>query len=71
MMKAINHGITTKDDMKRLVHGDLFCINGEQHIAVGDSHISGDSTCDEYVVYDEEGNCWFESDFLEVKYSFV
>ena len=54
---------TTVDEMKNLKDGDTFVINGLTHTAQGDSHLSGDSSCDEYIVYDTDGDCWFESDF--------
>lgn len=55
---------TTVNEMKKLKAGDLFWINGEVHRAVGNAHISGDSTCEEYIVYDENGEGWFEADFV-------
>ena len=55
---------TTVNEMKKLKEGDLFWINGEVHRAVGNAHISGDSTCEEYIVYDENGEGWFEEDFV-------
>ena len=56
--------VTTVNEMKKLKSGDLFWINGEVHRAVGNAHISGDSTCEEYIVYDENGEGWFEEDFV-------
>ena len=58
---------TTKEEMKKLKDGEWFVVNGERHRAVGDSHMSGDSTCDEYIVYDNHGNSWFENDFEDDK----
>ena len=55
---------TTINEMKNLKSGDLFWINGEMHKAVGNAHMSGDSTCEEYIVYDENGEGWFEEDFF-------
>ena len=54
---------TSMDAMKELKTGDMFWVNGQMHRAVGNSHRSGDSTCDEYIVYDELGEAWFETDF--------
>lgn len=54
---------TTVEEMKNLKDGDKFVIQGVEHTAQGDSHLSGDSSCDEYIVYDTDGDCWFESDF--------
>lgn len=54
---------TSCEDMKDLRKGDCFYIKGVRHIASSDAHLSGDATCDEYIVYDEDGNSWFEKDF--------
>ena len=54
---------TSINDMKKLKSGDSFWINGEMHRAIGNAHMSGDSTCEEYIVYDENGEGWFETDF--------
>ena len=54
---------TTKTDMKKIKRGDKFTVNNIEHIASTDSHLSGDSTCEEYIVYDEDNEGWFESDF--------
>lgn len=54
---------TTREEMRYLEDGDLFFISGEEHTADGDSHLSEDASCDEYIVYDEAGNSFFESDF--------
>lgn len=56
---------TTRKEMRDLMLGDEFTVNGQKHTASTDAHISGDSTCDEYVVYDENDGGWFESDFPE------
>ncbi len=56
---------TSRRHMQDLCDGDKFWINGEEHTADGDSHLSGDASCDEYIVYDENGESWFESDFPE------
>ena len=54
---------TTKEAMKKIKRGDKFTVNNIEHIASTDSHLSGDSTCDEYIVYDEDNEGWFENDF--------
>ena len=54
---------TTRRQMQELLEGDKFVVNGEEHVASVDSHLSGDASCDEYIVYDENDNSWFESDF--------
>ena len=54
---------TTKNQMKSLMVGDVFYVNGEKHTASSDAHLSGDASCEEYIVYDEDGEGWFESDF--------
>lgn len=54
---------TSINDMKKLKSCDSFWINGEMHRAIGNAHMSGDSTCEEYIVYDENGEGWFETDF--------
>ena len=58
---------TTKSQMKRLVKGDVFYVNGEKHTTSVDSHLSGDASCDEYIVYDENDEGWFESDFPDLE----
>ena len=55
---------TSAREMKKLKDGDSFWINGVMHKAVGNAHLSDDSTCDEFIVYDEDGEGWFETDFL-------
>ncbi len=57
--------ITTKRQMQDLCEGDTFYVNGEQHTAAYDAGLCGDASCEEYVVYDENGESWFESDFPE------
>ena len=54
---------TTRRQMQELLEGDKFVVNDDEHVASSDSHLSGDASCDEYIVYDENGNSWFESDF--------
>ena len=54
---------TSVREMKNLKEGDEFWVNGEKHIASCESHLCGDATVDEYVVYDENNEGWFESDF--------
>ncbi len=56
---------TTPEEMKNLKNGDTFYIRGERHVASGDSHMSGDASCEEYIVYDENGTSWFETDFRD------
>ena len=56
---------TTIEEMRLLEDGDTFTVNGVTHIADGDSHYSGDATYDGYIVYDTDGNSWFEEDFLD------
>lgn len=57
--------VTTKREMKELCEGNEFFVKGVRHVASVDSHLCDDATCDEYVVYDEDGESWFESDFPE------
>ena len=67
-MDEFEHGVakvTTRSQMKELREGDEFFIKGIQHVACVDSHLCGDATCGEYVVYDEDGEGWFETDFPE------
>lgn len=54
---------TTRKQMQELVEGDVFYVNGEKHTVSVDSHLSGEASCDEYIVYDENDEGWFESDF--------
>ena len=54
---------TTRRKMQKLLKGDKFIVYDKEHTASSDSHISGDASCDEYIVYDENGNSWFETDF--------
>ena len=64
MIEALKHPETTHvEDMRKLLKGELFFVNGASHIASTDAHISGDASYDGYIVYDEAGNSWFESDF--------
>lgn len=57
--------VTTREEMRRLRKGNEFFVGNQRHIAGEDSHPSGDSTYDGYIVYDEDGNGWFEDDFEE------
>ena len=57
--------ITTRAEMRNLQKGDLFYAQGVPRIAAYDADLSGDASCDEYIVYDENGNSWFETDFPE------
>ena len=54
---------TTREQMLHLKKGDTFYVNGERHKASVDSHMSEDASCDEFIVYDESGDGWFETDF--------
>ena len=54
---------TSAEEMKELKAGDVFYVRGERHTAQSDSHPSGDASCDGYIVYDESGKGWFETDF--------
>lgn len=54
---------TTCEEMKTLKDGDVFYVKGERHIAKGDAHPSGDASYEGCIVYDENGNSWFETDF--------
>ena len=54
---------TTREEMKVLRDGDVFYVNGLKHTAKGDSHRSGDSSYEGFVVYDENDVGWFEEDF--------
>ena len=54
---------TTVEEMKKLKDGDKFVIHNVEYTAQGDSHLSGDASYDGYIVYDTDGEGWFESDF--------
>lgn len=54
---------TTVEEMMRLKAGDRFVINGKRYTASTDAHISGDASYDGYIIYDEDGESWFDSDF--------
>lgn len=54
---------TTVEEMMRLKAGDRFVINGKSYTASTDTHISGDASYDGYIIYDEDGESWFDSDF--------
>lgn len=56
---------TTASEMRNIKSGDLFLVNGEVHRAIGNAHISGDASCEEFLVFDENGEGWFETDFFE------
>ncbi len=55
--------VTTRRQMQDLLEGDVFYVGGKEHTASCDSHLCGDASVDEYVVYDEDDNSWFETDF--------
>jgi hypothetical protein len=55
--------VTTRREMKNLRNGDTFYVLGQKHTAHGDAHLSGDSSYDGYIVYDERDESWFEEDF--------
>ena len=55
--------VTTRRQMQDLMEGDVFYVDGEKHTASCNAGLCGDASCDEYVVYDENGEGWFESDF--------
>lgn len=57
--------MTTRKQMKALKMGDTFVVNGIEHTASTGAHKSGDSSYDGYIVYDEDGEGWFEEDFPE------
>ncbi len=55
---------TTKAEMKKLVEGEFFVVNGVVHKASTDADYCGVADYDDkYVVYDENGEGWFEDDF--------
>lgn len=54
---------TSPNEMRELKKGDAFYVRGERHIANCDAHLSGDSTYEGYIVYDEEGKSYFEDEF--------
>ena len=56
---------TTRSEMQRLEEGDKFVVCGEEHTASSDAHLSGDASVDCYIVYDEDGDSWFDDDFPE------
>lgn len=58
---------TTVSEMKRLKKGDKFTVYNEEHIAYSDAHQSDDSSYEEFLVYDEVGNAWYEFDFVPDK----
>ena len=62
-MGGISMRNTTKEQMYHLKEGDVFYVNDERHIAWGDSHRCGDSSYDGFIVYDTNGEAWFEEDF--------
>ena len=60
--KAVPENVTTVTQMKKLKQGDVFVLpNNETHTASTDAAYNGD--CDCWIVYDEYGNSWFDSDF--------
>ena len=54
---------TTVEEMMRLKAGDRFVINGKRYTASSDAHIPEDASYDGYMVLDEDGESWFDSDF--------
>lgn len=59
--------ITTRKEMKNLCKGDEFFAYGRKHIASCDADYCGVADYDDkYVVYDENGEGYFEDDFPEV-----
>ena len=56
---------TTRKEMFGIKDGDTFVIQGKEYVADGDSHYSGDASYDGYIVFDADGNSWFEEDFLD------
>ena len=56
---------TTKSQMRSLKKGEIFNVNGEEHVASTNSHRSGDASYEGYIVYDENNDSWFEEDFPE------
>ena len=57
---------TTKSEMRKLVEGDEFFIKGVRYIASTDAHTFEQAGYEnDWVVYDEEGNSWFEEDFSD------
>ena len=59
----MNEKTTLREEMRNIKTGDKFYIYGQEHTASADAHLSGDASCDEFIVYDENGESWFESDF--------
>ena len=57
---------TTIAEMTEIKDGDTFVYNGTEHIADGDAHLSGDASCDEYIVYDTDGESFFQFEFPNV-----
>ncbi len=59
---------TTREEMRSLKVGDTFWINGTRHTASAAAALCGDAEfSDEFIVYDENDEGWFESDFEERK----
>lgn len=56
---------TAPEAMKNLRKWDVFYVHGEKHVASSDALLSGDASYDGYIVYDENGNGWFEEDFRD------
>lgn len=55
---------TSQEEFRALRDGDVFYdFFGLEHIAAGDAHPSGDASCDEWIVYDTDGDSYFESEF--------
>ena len=57
------NNVTTRRQMQELKKGDAFYVNDKKYTASSDSHYSGDATYDGYIVFDENGDGWFEDDF--------
>ncbi|MBR3516386.1 MAG: hypothetical protein IKM88_11520 [Lachnospiraceae bacterium] len=59
---------TSREEMRNLKAGDTFWINGTRHTASVAAALCGDAEfSDEFIVYDENDEGWFESDFEERK----
>ena len=54
---------TSRKRMRSLIMGEVFYINGERHVVSVNPHLS--SVLSEYIVFDENGEAWFETDFPE------
>lgn len=63
MRKWEEKHLTTREQMRNIKKGETFFVDGEMRTASTDSHLSGDASYDGYIVYDENGESWFEEDF--------